>query len=316
MLVSYALEERVILAPCPQPRQKLAQALTEFGLAVLPRPSFVMRRPGRAVSCCWWNLSWWAMAVHCAHMCRRTSLKIAANSRCLGHMINFYNMDWRFPVQFVSWAEVETSKLTTAGELKAGWGVNSTTPGEMGMVDATWPLDCFVQMIRLQTPTTGTKDLSCTSTRWASFPRIFDFHLFLWFLLHTSENALAGTWHWLKITSWFQCGRQALLSTGEPWDLVDIDAQGWEKPFLEGILGWLQHRVRRLHISTHTRKIHWTILEWLNETGGLTERRWQKLLSQCRCISGAVHSVNIMIYTVFSSDFWKMFEVYQSISFM
>jgi len=60
---------------------------------------------------------------------------------------------------------------------------------------------------------------------------------------------------------------KALLSTGEPWDLVDIDAQGWEKPFLEGILGWLQHRVRRLHISTHTRKIHWTILEWLNETG-------------------------------------------------
>ena len=66
---------------------------------------------------------------------------------------------------------------------------------------------------------------------------------------------------------------QALLSTGEPWDLVDIDAQGWEKPFLEGILGWLQHRVRRLHISTHTRKIHWTILQWLNETGGLTARR-------------------------------------------
>lgn len=28
-------------------------------------------------------------------------------------------------------AEVETSKLTTAGELKAGWGVNSTTLGEM-----------------------------------------------------------------------------------------------------------------------------------------------------------------------------------------
>ena len=60
--------------------------------------------------------------------------------------------------------------------------------------------------------------------------------------------------------------RQALLSPGDPWDLLDIDAQGMERPFLQGIVGWLRHRVRRLHVSTHDREIHWEILQWLKET--------------------------------------------------
>ena len=59
---------------------------------------------------------------------------------------------------------------------------------------------------------------------------------------------------------------QALLSPGDPWDLLDIDAQGMERPFLQGIVGWLRHRVRRLHVSTHDRAIHWEILQWLKET--------------------------------------------------
>ncbi len=95
---------------------------------------------------------------------------------------------------------------------------------------------------------------------------------------------------------------QALLSTGEPWDLVDIDAQGWEKPFLEGILGWLQHRVRRLHISTHTRKIHWTILQWLNETGGLDRKEMKEVVVTGQMYIRCSSYVNIMIYTVLSSD--------------
>jgi hypothetical protein len=60
---------------------------------------------------------------------------------------------------------------------------------------------------------------------------------------------------------------QALLAPGEPWDLLDIDAQGMEHPFLHGIVGWLRHRVRRLHVSTHDRAIHWEILQWLKEMG-------------------------------------------------
>ena len=59
---------------------------------------------------------------------------------------------------------------------------------------------------------------------------------------------------------------KALLD-GEPWDLVDIDAQGYEHPLLKGLASWLLGRVRRLHISTHDRWKHWEIIGWLKDAG-------------------------------------------------
>eukprot|EP00435_Cladocopium_sp_Y103_P015768 s3091_g3.t2 len=70
---------------------------------------------------------------------------------------------------------------------------------------------------------------------------------------------------------------KALLAPGDPWDLLDIDAQGMEKPFLQGIVAWLRQRVRRLHISTHDRAIHWEILQWLKEMGA--HNNWPKVAS-------------------------------------
>ena len=60
---------------------------------------------------------------------------------------------------------------------------------------------------------------------------------------------------------------KSLLSGEEPWDLVDIDAQGAEHGLLQGLTSWLAQRVRRLHVSTHTRRIHANIRHWLAEGG-------------------------------------------------
>ena len=52
---------------------------------------------------------------------------------------------------------------------------------------------------------------------------------------------------------------KALLGSNGVWDLVDIDAQGAEEYILSGVLRWLSTRVRRLHVSTHSRRIHWQL---------------------------------------------------------
>ena len=61
---------------------------------------------------------------------------------------------------------------------------------------------------------------------------------------------------------------RSLLDSEAPWDLLDIDAQGAEHGLLSlGNAGWLADRVRRLHVSTHTRKIHKDIRKWLKDAG-------------------------------------------------
>lgn len=60
---------------------------------------------------------------------------------------------------------------------------------------------------------------------------------------------------------------KALLGSGDLWDLVDIDIQGAEGEILPGLFAWLSTRVRRLHVSTHTRQIHWQLVEELERDG-------------------------------------------------
>ena len=60
---------------------------------------------------------------------------------------------------------------------------------------------------------------------------------------------------------------KALLGSGDLWDLVDIDAQGAEEFILSGLLAWLSTRVRRLHVSTHSRQIHWQLVNELRRDG-------------------------------------------------
>eukprot|EP00928_Gymnodinium_smaydae_P097196 TRINITY_DN8745_c0_g3_i1.p1 TRINITY_DN8745_c0_g3~~TRINITY_DN8745_c0_g3_i1.p1 ORF type:complete len:447 (-),score=34.49 TRINITY_DN8745_c0_g3_i1:43-1383(-) len=51
------------------------------------------------------------------------------------------------------------------------------------------------------------------------------------------------------------------------WDLVDMDCQGCEENVIRKDLHQLARRVRRLHISTHSREIHSEILIRLNQHG-------------------------------------------------
>ncbi|CAE7766249.1 unnamed protein product [Symbiodinium pilosum] len=60
---------------------------------------------------------------------------------------------------------------------------------------------------------------------------------------------------------------KALLGSGELWDLVDVDVDGAEQTMLPGLFGWLLTRVRRLHLSTHSRKIHWDFMDSLERNG-------------------------------------------------
>jgi len=54
------------------------------------------------------------------------------------------------------------------------------------------------------------------------------------------------------------------------WDLVDIDAQGAEDGMLtEASLEAFAHLVRRFHISTHSRSIHWNLLARFRAAGWL-----------------------------------------------
>eukprot|EP00435_Cladocopium_sp_Y103_P070141 s689_g34.t1 len=50
---------------------------------------------------------------------------------------------------------------------------------------------------------------------------------------------------------------KALLEPGrQPWNLIDIDAQGWEYNMLCcGMTHWLASRAQRLHVSTHGRSV-------------------------------------------------------------
>eukprot|EP00439_Symbiodinium_sp_Y106_P021875 s2907_g2.t1 len=63
---------------------------------------------------------------------------------------------------------------------------------------------------------------------------------------------------------------QTLLGDTHTWDLVDIDIEGAEMTLLPDIFSWLSRRVRRLHISTHGREIHWTLLELMQRSWHVT----------------------------------------------
>ncbi|CAK9059502.1 unnamed protein product [Durusdinium trenchii] len=51
------------------------------------------------------------------------------------------------------------------------------------------------------------------------------------------------------------------------WDLVDIDTDEAELGMLRGLAEHLPKRVRRLHVSTHTRFIHGNVKSWLQAAG-------------------------------------------------
>ena len=86
---------------------------------------------------------------------------------------------------------------------------------------------------------------------------------------HTAMNLPLGRCKFLVHTELLSTSEQlkALLGSGGVWDLVDIDAQGAEEYILSGLLGWLSTRVRRLHVSTHSRRIHWQLLDELRRDG-------------------------------------------------
>mmetsp|Transcript_72702 Transcript_72702/g.236067 ORF Transcript_72702/g.236067 Transcript_72702/m.236067 type:complete len:129 (+) Transcript_72702:215-601(+) len=62
-----------------------------------------------------------------------------------------------------------------------------------------------------------------------------------------------------------------LLDTSLPqgllWDLVDMDIQGSELEIISNELPSLTSRVRRLHVSTHSRAIHIAVLDNLRAEG-------------------------------------------------
>eukprot|EP00439_Symbiodinium_sp_Y106_P023573 s6074_g2.t2 len=60
---------------------------------------------------------------------------------------------------------------------------------------------------------------------------------------------------------------KALLGHGKPWDLLDVDVQGAERTMFTGVMRWLSSRVRRLHLSTHIRVIHWDFVSELESSG-------------------------------------------------
>lgn len=86
---------------------------------------------------------------------------------------------------------------------------------------------------------------------------------------HIARNLPEGRCKWVVETDPVESGKQlqAILGSGDPWDLVDIDVQGAEHAMLQGMAPWLVGRVRRLHISTHSRRIHSDILRWLQLAG-------------------------------------------------
>ncbi|CAE7835841.1 unnamed protein product [Symbiodinium necroappetens] len=86
---------------------------------------------------------------------------------------------------------------------------------------------------------------------------------------HTAMNLPLGRCEFLVHEDLLSTNDQvkALLGSGDLWDLVDIDIQGAEHEILPGLFAWLSTRVRRLHVSTHTRQIHWQLVEELERDG-------------------------------------------------
>ncbi|CAE7889070.1 kidins220, partial [Symbiodinium microadriaticum] len=95
---------------------------------------------------------------------------------------------------------------------------------------------------------------------------------------HTAMNLPLGRCKFLVHTELLSTSEQlkALLGSGGVWDLVDIDAQGAEEYILSGLLGWLSTRVRRLHVSTHSRRIHWQLLDELRRDGWQVKKLQKK----------------------------------------
>eukprot|EP00439_Symbiodinium_sp_Y106_P074296 s470_g14.t1 len=91
----------------------------------------------------------------------------------------------------------------------------------------------------------------------------------LWTAFFAEWRCPEGRCKWVVETDPVESGKQlqAILGSGDPWDLVDIDVQGAEHAMLQGMAPWLVGRVRRLHISTHSRRIHSDILRWLQLAG-------------------------------------------------
>eukprot|EP00438_Fugacium_kawagutii_P032773 Skav204663 [mRNA] locus=scaffold607:26040:27270:- [translate_table: standard] len=78
--------------------------------------------------------------------------------------------------------------------------------------------------------------------------------------------------------------KKLLEQRPEEPSLVDIDAQGAEETMLCcGMISWLSDRVERLHVSTHTPRIHDSILQWLREAEWTVETDAWYILVVWRC---------------------------------
>ncbi|CAE7684267.1 unnamed protein product [Symbiodinium sp. KB8] len=120
---------------------------------------------------------------------------------------------------------------------------------------------CDYQMSALLAPT--------RSGRTSSKQHFVEMDLNLVNTLLGTCRSFEGRCKWVVETDPVESGKQlqAILGSGDPWDLVDIDVQGAEHAMLQGMAPWLVGRVRRLHISTHSRRIHSDILRWLQLAG-------------------------------------------------
>ncbi|CAE7506530.1 unnamed protein product [Symbiodinium natans] len=86
---------------------------------------------------------------------------------------------------------------------------------------------------------------------------------------HTAMNLPPGRCRFVVHTEPVTTNDQvkALLGSGDVWDLLDVDVDGAERTMLTGLFGWLLTRVRRLHLSTHSRDIHWSFMKSLEREG-------------------------------------------------
>mmetsp|Transcript_72704 Transcript_72704/g.236077 ORF Transcript_72704/g.236077 Transcript_72704/m.236077 type:complete len:140 (+) Transcript_72704:215-634(+) len=97
-----------------------------------------------------------------------------------------------------------------------------------------------------------------------------------------------------------------LLDTSLPqgllWDLVDMDIQGSELEIISNELPSLTSRVRRLHVSTHSRAIHIAVLDNLRAEGWSILREFPPLAVNRWPLYGRCSEVLVALMIVLAMD--------------
>ena len=72
------------------------------------------------------------------------------------------------------------------------------------------------------------------------------------------------------------------------------------RTMLTGLFGWLLTRVRRLHLSTHSRDIHWSFMKSLEREGWEVQAHYPTLLPSCitSCNTRSMHNSEWLLVLV------------------